>query len=637
MKCREVLYIQLLVIILENFQLVQLYVLKGFATNIQSAAERLDYVDNLLQQLFQEVNSKKLELEDSGIWPKDYAEEFLKHGQMSFDYIVVGAGTAGSVVASRLSEDPNVKVLVIEAGGDPPILSEIHTLSLQLLNTSYSWNDYAEPNPSCCQAMKRGRCYWPRGKMIGGTGGINGNIFLTGHADDFDEWQQQGNAGWSWNDVYPYYEKATHELDNKTWPLGSLTLNYFQRLEDYHVLKDLMVNATNELEKLLNIKSPGYMENILATIDRGKRMSTGKTYLGRVAHKRHNLYVIKHSVATKILFHNGNKATGVEFLLNKTSTLRARARRELIISAGTFNSPKLLMLSGVGPPEHLKSLNIPVVKNLQVGNNLQDHGMMPLVLKLTKNIPQAVDDSSPLSIFDYLINQKGPLASSSTLVGFINTLQQKQTNKSDIMLVSHFSKPTKGSNVFEFLQFKRDIVRKFLNKVENHTILEIQGLIIKSQSRGFVKLKTKDPLQGPLIHNNYALVEADRQTLLRFIRFIQNLVKTTAFQYYGLELITIPLEECDRLTYDSNEYWLCYIKYFYISAWHAVGTCRMGPATDNSAVVDQRLRVHGVRGLRVIDASIMPNITSGNTNGPTIMIAERAAQLIKDDWYNNIS
>ncbi|XP_065364686.1 glucose dehydrogenase [FAD, quinone]-like [Calliphora vicina] len=636
MKWLDVFIIQLLWIILKNVQLVDLYVLKGFATNNNATSNKLEYVDNLLQQLFDAVTSKKLELEDSELWPKDYSSEFVKHGQMTFDYIVVGAGTAGSVVASRLSEDPHVKVLVLEAGGDPPLLSEIHTLSLQLLNTPYTWNDYAEPNPSCCQAMKEGRCYWPRGRMIGGTGGINGNIFLTGHADDFDEWQQQGNIGWSWNDVYPFYEKATQELDNKTWPLGSLTLNYFQRLDDYHILKELMVNATNEAEKLLKTKSPGYMENILATIDRGKRMSTGKTYLGRVSHRRHNLHVIKHSVASKILFHNGGKATGVEFVLNGTQTLRARARREVILSAGTFNSPKLLMLSGVGPPEHLKSLNIPVLRSLQVGQNLQDHGMMPLVLKLTKNIPLNTDDSSPVSIFDYLMYQKGPLASSSTLVGFINTLDAKQPNKSDIMLVTHFSKPTKGSNVFEFLQFKQDLVQKFLNKLENHTILEIQGLIIKSKSRGFIKLKSTDPLQGPLIHNNYALAEEDRQTLLRFIRYIQKLVNTSVFKYYGLELITIPIEECDQFLHDSNDYWLCYIKYFYVSAWHAVGTCRMGPATDPSAVVDARLRVHGIRGLRVIDASIMPNITSGNTNGPTIMIAERAAQLIKDDWLNNI-
>lgn len=487
--------------------------------------------------------------------------------------------------------------------------------------------------------MKDGRCYWPRGRMIGGTGGVNGNIFLTGYASDFDEWQQQGNDGWSWNDVYPFFERATQEnIQNGHFPMGSLTLNNFERLDNYHILKELMTNGTEEVEQSAAIKSAGYMDNILATVDRGKRMSTGKSYLGKVAPTRPRLHVIKNALATKILFHNGLKASGVEFLINDNQLLRARARREVIISSGTFNSPKLLMLSGIGERQHLRSLNIPVVKNLPVGDNLQDHGMMPLLLKFNKNIPSTEEEEpSPLALYDYLIYQKGPLASSSTLIGFINTLKETQLNKSDIMLVTHFSKPTKESNVFDFLQFKPELVEKFLNRLENQTILEIQGLIIKSKSRGSVKLKSTDPLQGPLIYNNYAMASEDRQTLLRYVRFIQKLAETSTFKHYGLELITVPLEECDKFPFDSDNYWSCYIKYFYISAWHGVGTCRMGPASDSSAIVDHRLRVHGVRGLRVIDASIMPNITSGNTNGPTIMIAEKGAQLIKDDWMNNIS
>ncbi|TMW49171.1 hypothetical protein DOY81_005761 [Sarcophaga bullata] len=637
-KYFAVIFVVIFSFLFQNFQTVELFVLKGIATGNAFEA-RLDYVDSLMQQLFGIIGEKKEELEDPQLWPKDYAEDFMKQGQMTFDYIVVGAGTAGSVVASRLSEDSHVKVLVLEAGSDPPILSEIHTLSLQLLNTSYTWNDYAEANPSCCQAMKNGRCYWPRGRMIGGTGGVNGNIFLTGYESDFDEWQQQGNDGWSWNGVYPFFEKATQgHSETSQGPVGSLTLNYFERLDNYHILKELMINGTEEVERSAAIKSPGYMDNILATVDRGKRMSTGKSYLGKVAATRPRLQVIKNALATKILFRNGLKASGVEFLVNGTQLLRARARREVIISAGTFNSPKLLMLSGIGERQHLRSLNIPVVKNLPVGDNLQDHGMMPLLLKFNKNIPSAEDEEPlPLALYDYLIYQKGPLASSSTLIGFINTPKENQQNKSDIMMVTHFSKPTRESNVFDFLQFKPDLVEKFLNRVENQTILEIQGLIIKTKSRGSVKLKSTDPSQGPLIYNNYALASHDRQTLLRFVRFVQKLAKTSAFKQYGLELITVPLEECDKFPFDSNNYWFCYIKYFYISAWHGVGTCRMGPASDASAIVDQRLRVHGVRGLRVIDASIMPNITSGNTNGPTIMIAEKGAQLIKEDWMNNIS
>lgn len=507
---------------------------------------------------------------------------------------------------------------------------------MQLLHTPFTWNDYAEPNPSCCQAMKNEQCYWPRGKMIGGTGATNGNIFLTGISDDFDEWQQQGNEGWSWNDVYPIFAKTTRYTGNATHPMGALHLNNFVRLESYKTLKDLILNATEEMDRLTERKNGIFMPDILGTMERGIRMSTGKTYLARVAPYRPNLFLMKNCLVTKILFQNRNEVNGVEFLLNNRHKLRVRATKEVILSAGTFHSPKILLLSGVGPRDHLKKLNIPLVKDLAVGENFQDHGMMPLIMKFTKNIPSGIDEVTPHSLYDYLMFQNGPLAASSTLIGLINTQPENVHNKSDIMLVSHLGLPTKNSNVFEFLQFKDEIVKKFLCQVENQTILELEGLIIKSKSRGSIKLKSKNPLLAPAIHNNMATDSADQQTLLRFIRFVQKLQNTAAFKYYGLELVTIPLPQCDQFAFDSNEYWLCYIKYFYISAWHAAGTCRMGPATDHTAVLDQRLRVHGIRGLRVADASIMPNITSGNTNGPTIMIAEKAAELIKEDWSNAI-
>ncbi|XP_013105627.2 glucose dehydrogenase [FAD, quinone] [Stomoxys calcitrans] len=612
---------------------------QSFVSTAPPSRQQSDLVDILIDQLFQNLTAARDELTDPELWPSDYADEIVggQRPPKIHDYIVVGAGSAGSVVASRLSENPDVSVLVLEAGGDPPSLSEVYMLSALLQNTDYSWNDYAEPNPTSCQAMKEGRCYWPRGKMISGTGGINGNVFLIGRPDDYDEWHSQGNSNWSWQDVYQYFVKATQDESTPDNPKGSLVLNSFQRMENFHVLKDLMAKATMEVELNQTIKSLGYMQDIMATVERGKRMSTGKTYLGKVAKQRkRNLHIMKNAVVRKILFSGNRKAMGVEVLLNNSKILKLQARQEVILSAGTFNSPQILMHSGIGPCDNLKALNINCLKNLPVGQNLQDHGMMSLSLKFNKNIPEMPESDSLTNTFEYLAFQKGPLASHKNLVGFINSLAAKNINRTDLMLVSGISQPQRGSNMFEFLQFRDDLVDKFLQATENHTTLEIQGLLVKPKSRGYLQLKAKEFGKGPIIHNNYASVEEDRQTLLRYVRFVQALQNTEMFRYYGLELIRLPLEDCNAMIYDSDDYWFCYIKYFYVSAWHGVGTCHMGPAEDPSAVVDSHLRVHGFKGLRVIDASIMPNITSANTNGPTIMIAEKGAQMIKDEWGNSI-
>ncbi|XP_073835212.1 ecdysone oxidase-like [Musca autumnalis] len=602
----------------------------NYANNPVSPANTFD---NLVAQLFQNITAARDALTDPQMWPSDYGEELLtQRWPIAHDYIVVGAGNAGSVVASRLSENPHVSVLVLEAGGDPPSLSEVYTLSNLLQNTEYTWNDYAEPNPTSCKAMRGGRCFWPRGKMISGTGGINGNVFLSGRPEDYDEWESQGNKGWSWENVYQHFVKATHDESTATNPKGSLVLNNFLRMEEYYTLRNLLENATEEVENQYETKSQGFMQDILGTVDRGKRMCTGKTYLGKVARYRNNLHVVKNAVVRKIVFNGWQKAAGVEVVMPNNKVLKIQARKEIILSAGTLNSPQILMHSGIGPCEDLRKLKIPCVRNLSVGKNLQDHGLLTMTYKFTKNIPEFGRSDSLMNTFQYLAYQNGSLAANRNLVGFINSLAaENQQNKSDVMIVAGIDTPTRDSNMFRFLQFSEDLEEKLLEIAENQTTLQIQGLLVKPKSRGHIKLKYPEFGKGPEIHNNYASAEEDRETLLRYVRFVRSLENTEVFHHYGLEFVRIPLPECDILGFDSDAYWFCYIKYFCISAWHAAGTCKMGPSWDPEAVVDSRLRVHGIKGLRVIDASIMPNITSANTNGPAIMIAEKGAEMILDE------
>ena len=380
--------------------------------------------------------------------------------------------------------------------------------------------------------------------------------------------------------------------------------------------------------------SQGYTQDIPATIQQGRRMSTFKTYANRVAQKqRPNLHIIKNARVTKIRINERtNQVQGVDFVWRNLYKMKAKISKEVIVSAGTMNSPQLLMLSGIGDSEHLASLSIPLIKHLPVGNNLQDHGMLPLWLSFAEDITLDESVGDPEAAFDYLLHRHGPWGSMLSLMAFVKTQPLLHDNYANLQLVSHTILPKGSKTTFEFLGFKPEIVEAIFSQTRDQNTLQILGSLLQPSSRGKVRLRSSNPWDTLDIYNSYAETLSDQQVLLFYIRFVQQMLKTQSFRNYGLELIHVYLEKCSNFIANSDAFWLCYIRHFFISAWHPAGTCRMGPATSNDSVVDSRLRVHGVRGLRVVDASIMPKITSGNTNGPTIMIAEKAADIIRQDW-----
>lgn len=469
---------------------------------------------------------------------------------------------------------------------------------------------------------------------------MSGSIFLLGNKEDFERWRLLGCDEWSWKEMQFLYNKALktaqHEVADK--PLGALVLNHFERLKEDNELAQLVLNASSELglryiPDLADGTSVGYTDTIPANIAKGRRMSVAKTYLGQVSRTRPNLDVIKNALVTKILFSSDNSRTvGVEFILRNRHRLKAAANSEVLVAAGAINSPTLLLQSGIGPNEHLKALNIKQVADLPVGNNLHDHGMLPLILRFEREINVPPSTGAPQSVADYFLRQTGPLAASISIMGFINTNASSSSQYPDLHLVSHTIVPAGNADSLKFLQLRDEIVAGISRAAGNHSLLQIYGSLLRPRSRGKVRLRSGDSQAPPLLYNNYASERADQLTLLRYVRFVQRMCTTAAFRLYGLQMLHVPIGECDQLPYDSDVYWMCYMKYLYIGAWHPVGTCRMGADTDPHAVLDQRLRVRGMSGLRVVDASIMPEITSGNTNGPTTLIAEKAAMMIEDDW-----
>ena len=527
------------------------------------------------------------------------------HDQVAFDYIIVGAGSAGCVIANRLSENPDVSVALIEAGGwdwNPWIHIPVGYFKT-MHNPATDWLYETQADPGL-----NGRSLkWPRGKVIGGSSSINGLLYVRGQSQDYDHWRQLGNTGWGWDDVLPLFKKSETRLggdDETRGRSGPLTVS---EANLKWPICDAWLEAAQAAGYPLNPDYNGREQEgvnyFQLTTRNGWRCSSAKAYLQPVKNRK-NLTIFTNAHTEQVLFED-SRATGVR-IQKSGGAQNIFARRETIVSAGAIGSPQILMLSGIGDASHLKQTGIePVHHSPDVGKNLQDHLQIRLVYRCKD--PTLNDMVRTLAgrlkiAMEYAMTRSGPMSMAASLVaGFMKTRPELATP--DIQFhVQPWSANSPGEGVHNFSGFTASVCQ------------------LRPESRGEIRLRTNNPLDHPDIHSNYLATQVDCDTAVAATK--------VARQIAGKEPLasSIASEYAPGIEVTGDAGLLEWARNSATTIYHPTSTCRMGQ--DDRAVVDEKLKVRGIEALRVADASIMPQIVSGNTNAPAIMIGEKAAQLI---------
>ena len=529
-----------------------------------------------------------------------------------YDFVVTGAGSAGCAVAGRLSESGKYSVLLLEAG--PPDSNMWIHIPLGYTRTytdpRVNWMFDSEPTPD----LNNRRLFQPRGKVLGGTSSINGTVYMRGTPGDYDDWRQRGCEGWDWDSVLPFFKKAQHQERGPSELHGTggpLRVSDFPReLPLIKAMIDAAVESGIPYNPDFNGPKQEGTGQYQFTVSGRRRWSSARSYL--TPNKgRQNLHIVTEAHATRVLIEN-NRAVGVEYR-TPAGPQTARARREIVVSGGAYGSPQLLQLSGLGPAEHLREMNVPVVRDIPgVGANLQDHFNTYLVWRargvetlnqLAHSWPKKI-----AAFLEYQMFKTGPLTNTGIVAGAL------------VRTDPRFERPDMQINMSYWSTAERTRTGLVPHDFPGFTLSPVH---LRPEGRGKVLLKSPDPLAAPAIHFEFLRTDYDVQAILEGIRICRRIAAQPALASY------IVREEMPGAGTQSDAELLADTRARAVANFHPVGTCRMGHGAD--AVVDPRLRVHGIKNLRVADASIMPSIPAGNTNAPSIMIGEKCAAMVLED------
>lgn len=532
-----------------------------------------------------------------------------------FDFIIVGAGSAGCALASRLSENPDWNVLLLEAGAQESLLMDIPLLvNFLQLNNQVNWGYKVQSSNTSCLAMRNNRCHWPRGKVMGGSSVLNYMIYTRGNRRDFDNWHSMGNSGWSYEEVLPYFLKAENNLIKSDTP-------YMHGIHGPITVSEVPWKSRSSKQFVKAAREMGYpyvdyngatqigVSFLHTSTKNGARVSSNVGYLYPVKNRK-NLFIRKMSMVTKVLIDPKTQtATGVQYVKNG-KYYKVYANKEVILSAGAINSPQLLMLSGIGPADHLRKMKIEPIVDLPVGFNLMDHtaaGALTIKVNVSTLGPNVLGAED----FVAFQNGQGPLTSvggCESLV-FLDMEHEKDLDAwPDIELLQIAGSIYAFDVLRNNFNFRDDLIDEMFGELraEQRNAFMVFPMVLRPKSRGRIMLKSKNPFVYPKIYANY-FTDPDGYDLRASVNGIKKtleMLEMPALKKINARIHKTPIPACEHHGFGTDEYWACHTRHFTFTIYHYTGTCKMGSADDKTAVVDPQLRVHGMRNLRVVDASI---------------------------------